>query len=136
MPAQHVNGPSVAEVVERDLERDLPGSGPELGNRSVDEQGVGFVEQAIEALAAPSDEHVEVCSERPACPLETLEIGSRDQPPIQFGHERPRDRCLLGQVLLAPSEPDANGTNRATDPQWIHSAILSAVAHRRLVCGG
>jgi hypothetical protein len=66
MPGKDVNRATLAEVVERHLDGDLPATRHQQLNRSLDESGMSGVEQAIECLAVPSNTHLEIGTERSA----------------------------------------------------------------------
>ena len=50
---------------------------------------------------------------------------------IDCGHERPRDAGLLGNVLLAHTQADAQRTELAAQPKTVHARIPTRVLHRR-----
>ena len=82
MPGGDVDRAAIAKFVERDLQRGIPASCPELANHPIDQGGVCFVEQPIQGLAAPSNPHIEVSAKRLAGALEAIEIRMPDQPSL------------------------------------------------------
>jgi hypothetical protein len=64
MPGKDVNRATLAEVVERHLDGDLPAKRHQQPNRSLNEGGMSGIEEAIEGLAVPSNADLEIGTQR------------------------------------------------------------------------
>jgi hypothetical protein len=122
VPAEDVDRASLAEVIERHFHRRLPTIALEHPNDGVDELGVRRVEEAIEALAMPSDADVKIGAERGANGLDVGERRASKPASLEPRDLRRGDVGSCRQIHLPPAAPYPERPKRPTDTQCVHGA--------------
>jgi hypothetical protein len=122
LPAEDIDRPTIAELVECHLDSRFPPVPLELSHDAIHEGGVGFVEQAIQALAPPSDSDVEVRAQGFADAIQPIEANVPNLSPLDLRHERSREVAPLRDIDLPPPETHPNRADGSAEAEGIHRA--------------
>ena len=132
IPAEDVDGATLAEVAEGDFDRRLPAAPVEGAEHLVDKGCVGSIEQAIQRLAMPSNAEVDVGAESRSCRDKRLDrdaskLPALDAPVLRPGHPGPRRDVGLAQAAM-----QAQRSERSTDPERLHVPSMAVGDYRAI----
>ncbi|HET7027209.1 MAG TPA: hypothetical protein VFI28_05925 [Candidatus Limnocylindrales bacterium] len=121
MNGQDVHRPSLASQVERDLDFGLPAVSVQDANECVGGRGMRGIQQAVEGLAVPAQADVKPSLEGFGQPLEVGHRHTAEKAAFGPRDQTPRHAGMVGEVLLAPPEPDPKSADLLTESHHVHS---------------
>lgn len=122
MEGEHINRAPLAELVERNFGRSLPGVVAEDPDDSLDGRCVPRVEESIKALATPRNTNEQTGAEGRGHAFQGLNLHTRgvallDPSDHATGDARPSPELRLGQ-----SSPDAERADRSAERDVVHAS--------------
>ena len=120
MPTDDIDGAALAEDRERDLDVDVPAAAAKQRHDGSHRRGMSLVEQPVDALALPPHVEIESSSDRLRNRDEVGPGDAKEVAPLDAAHDAPRHAGALGNILLPPRMPLAQGTDDSPEPKSIH----------------
>jgi hypothetical protein len=135
LPSDQVDRSSIAEMVERELDEDLPTVAAHDRGDGVNDGRVLLVEKAGKLTAAPQrldlDANLESSTDRPqGAQREPFKV-----PRLRLRHDLLAHAGSHCHIPLPPPVPAAHGAKDKADPQIVHQQILHHDPYQRLSCG-
>jgi hypothetical protein len=121
MQGEHIDGSALAANGEGRFYDRLPAHALETFDNGLHEPGVGGVEEAIQALASPTNADVHRRTERLADPAKGPDLHIVDSAGLDFGNELSRDMNNGREILLAPPFSNSQRAVCTTDSHGIHA---------------
>ena len=125
MPSNDVDGPALAEMVERILEKYLPGSANKDAGCVLPNSGMTLVQQPVEGTPSPASQELEPYSNRTADRPKVID-GHRSQSPPVGSRDPGLTNAGSGcDVRLAQTCLDSDCAQDRADLQVIHPPIVA-----------